>query len=928
MSPAYHSDPTEFPPHLFRPGDVAELQNEAMPTAAAASTSSTVSKQRSAAGNKSKSKHRANQKPATGINAQETSSFDVGSISAVVYRVYENRITVALKRKSTSSCTLSQPSFKATSSSSNKKKSNSKSTSGGEEGLFRLIKVANDSTYDRMKATLLDVAQRIGVGEGVESGVEQELLQMGKDSKKEEHVEKQQDGEKKLQAEAIAEKEVDQGQTVVAVERKQEVGKEDSQPRDAEEQDEVEEDGGGDETESDTADEHPTSIVAESSTSSGTPRSTLLKALLGLSPFTPGVTPEVRSVPHLPIDPPFNAGLNTFQIEAIKKCIYLPGNGSSGTAETDGRGPILPFHLIHGPPGTGKTTTVVELLLQIALGMQLEDRKPQHLIQPTSARDELTTAGPSLRPARILVCGASNLAVDTIAERLLSPSAPWSSTLKENSIRITRIGHPARVLASLTPHTLDAQVERSDANLLVRDIHREIAQHMQELNPDPTAMRSSSSMGTKRLKGSARKDKWELVRSLRKELRHRQAGISTSVLSQAHIVLSTLHGAGDRSLFKTRFDYIIIDEACQALEPSCWIAALKAREDDFGGAKLILAGDHRQLGPTIKSEPIQRFVKMKKIEMRKRIQSERTRRKDAAVQDAPAKHQLQDEEEDEDEDDDSGDEEEQHEESSFEQKSEPWPIRELTLPATIERTMFDRLLAIYGPSCKSLLSVQYRMNTEIMAFPNKAMYDGKLEAHSSCAHIRLGDLPKFEASGGGDGEAEAEEEPWEAPVMFLDTQGANMHEKAGEDSARGKVRVISTESKYNEHEVELVERHVASLVLHGLDPGSIAIIAPYSAQVAALATALRPKYPLIEIGTVDGMQGREKDAVIITLVRSNDKHEVGFLREKRRLNVAMTRAKRHLAIIGDSDTVAAREPYLKAWLDHLQENAVLEYAFT
>ncbi|KAJ5634626.1 hypothetical protein N7528_002468 [Penicillium herquei] len=126
-------------------------------------------------------------------------------------------------------------------------------------------------------------------------------------------------------------------------------------------------------------------------------------------------------------------------------------------------------------------------------------------------------------------------------------------------------------------------------------------------------------------------------------------------------------------------------------------------------------------------------------------------------------------------------------------------------------------------------------------------------------------------------------------------------------------------------EALVVARHVGNLVDAGVRPESIAVITPYNGQLALLSHMLREKYPGLELGSVDGFQGREKEAVVVSLVRSNDKHEVGFLGEKRRLNVAMTRPKRHLCICGDSDTISRGSTFLKHWMDYLEENADLRY---
>jgi DNA polymerase alpha-associated DNA helicase A len=136
----------------------------------------------------------------------------------------------------------------------------------------------------------------------------------------------------------------------------------------------------------------------------------------------------------------------------------------------------------------------------------------------------------------------------------------------------------------------------------------------------------------------------------------------------------------------------------------------------------------------------------------------------------------------------------------------------------------------------------------------------------------------------------------------------------------------SADSKFNENEAVLVERHLELLVKAGLSPSAVSIISPYQAQVALLSRTLRERYVGVEIGSVDGFQGRENEVVIVSLVRSNDKHEVGFLKDHRRLNVAMTRPKRQLCVVGDSDTVSQGSSFLKKWMAYLEEHADLRPA--
>ncbi|KAK7923925.1 hypothetical protein PG985_005979 [Apiospora marii] len=255
----------------------------------------------------------------------------------------------------------------------------------------------------------------------------------------------------------------------------------------------------------------------------------------------------------------------------------------------------------------------------------------------------------------------------------------------------------------------------------------------------------------------------------------------------------------------------------------------------------------------------------------------------------------------------------------------------------LETTLFDRLLSLHGSkSCD---------------FPSDELYDGKLEAADGVRGRLLNDLPGVEDT-----------EDTNEPVVFIDTQGGDYPEKSEEEDTgrKSSVKSLLGDSKSNENEAALAKQHVQKLVDAGVKPEDIAVVTPYNAQVALLAP-LKDQFPGIELGSVDGFQGREKEAIIVTLVRSNSEGEVGFLGEKRRLNVAMTRPKRSLIIIGDSDTVqnclllwicpdvvlgcfpgpfiqtnvtfaadhitlAARgSKFLKNWMEWLEENADLRY---
>ncbi|KAK2807241.1 hypothetical protein FQN50_005528 [Emmonsiellopsis sp. PD_5] len=434
--------------------------------------------------------------------------------------------------------------------------------------------------------------------------------------------------------------------------------------------------------------------------------------------------------------------------------------------------------LIHGPPGTGKTYTLIELIRQLL-------------------RQNL----------RILVCGPSNISVDNIVERLAPLKVP-----------LVRIGHPARLLSTVLDHSLEVLTQTSEAASIVKDVRKEI-------ETKQASIRKTRS-------GRERREIYKDLKELRKEFREREAKCVHNLVSESKVVLATLHGAGGHQLKNQKFDVVIIDEASQALEAQCWVPLLSA-------SKAILAGDHLQLPPTIKSSNIKPDSKPSKGE-------------------EPA---------------DKG-------------------TNKTTKGVTLETTLFDRLLSLHGPTIKRMLTTQYRMHEKIMNFPSQELYESKLIAADAVKLRLLKDLP-YEVE---------ETDDTQGPLVFYDTQGGDFPERA-EEPAGPKQVPIYAESKSNDMEAAVVARHVDNLVAAGVKPEDIAVVTPYNAQLALLSQSLKDKYPGIELGSVDGFQGREKEAVVVSLVRSNPEGEVGFLGEKRRLNVAMTRPKRHLCVCGDSETI-------------------------
>ena len=404
--------------------------------------------------------------------------------------------------------------------------------------------------------------------------------------------------------------------------------------------------------------------------------------------------------------------------------------------------------ILHGPPGTGKTTTLAEVIYQAVA-----------------------------RGDRVLACAPSNTAVDNLLERLIA--------IMPN---VVRVGHPARVFESLRNHTLDELVDKDPSTSVVRDMRREVEE----------IMRAAS----KTLRGNDwRRQKREMyaeANQLRGQIRAIERNVIKSILDGADVICTTTT-IDDELLDDRKFDLVVIDEACQCTEPSVWQAILRAD-------RIVLAGDHCQLPPTVLS-------------------------------DEASKNGMR-------------------------------------------VSLMQRLVEREGESAFRRLTVQYRMHESIMQFSSEAFYEGTLIADASVKAHRLCDLP------------DVAELPLTAePIEFIDTAGAEFDEQIEPDG----------ESKLNPKEANLVIRLVRELMDAGVSPDQIAIIAPYAAQVRLLRTRL--EIAELEIDTVDGFQGREKEVVLISMVRSNPQLEIGFLADTRRTNVALTRAKRKLIVIGDSATL-------------------------
>ena len=370
--------------------------------------------------------------------------------------------------------------------------------------------------------------------------------------------------------------------------------------------------------------------------------------------------------------------------------------------------------------------------------------------------------------------------------------------LAPHKLAIIRLGHPARLLPSVLNHSLDVLTQTSDAAEIVKDVRKE--------------MDAKQASIKKTRNGRERRAIYGDMKELRKEYREREKQCVTTLLRGSKVVLATLHGAGGFQLKNENFDVIIIDEASQALEAQCWVPLLTAK-------KVILAGDHLQLPPTIKS---------------------------SNTKEKPAKAKVDSE------------------------------AKETGLLKTsLEVTLFDRLLNLHGPSLKRMLTTQYRMHEKIMRFASDEMYDSKLIAADAVKTRLLKDLPYI---------VQDTDETRE-PLVFYDTQGGDFPEKSEDEGSEKTTKGgIMSDSKSNDMEAALVKLHLQKLVDAGVLAEDVAIVTPYNAQLVLLAHDLKEKFPGIELGSVDGFQGREKEAIIVSLVRSNPEHEIGFLAEKRRLN--------------------------------------------
>lgn len=449
--------------------------------------------------------------------------------------------------------------------------------------------------------------------------------------------------------------------------------------------------------------------------------------------------------------------------------------------------------LVHGPPGTGKTTTLVEIVRQ-------------HV---RAGRTVLATAD-------------SNVAVDNVVEMLAARGAD-----------VVRVGHPARVTPALRTHTLDHRLRENETWRTSREL-RDRAFGIKDRQDDLThpSGRWRRGMSNEKILSLAEEGRgsrgvpedriremaeWIELQEEAEELFTRSDDLEEEaveeILSAADVVCSTNSTAGSELMAGRRFDVVAVDEATQATEPSCLVPLVL-------GDRWVLAGDHRQLPPTVLS-------------------------REAASR-------------------------------------------------GLDRSLFERLAERHGEDVLEMLTMQYRMHEKIMTFSAERFYGGRLRAAEEVWDHTLRDLGYDDSR--VDGDLRRILLP-EEPVVFLDTAGMETRERQRGDSP----------SRENPEEAELVGRLADNLRWAGIDERDIGVISPYADQADLIDRQLEAEG--LEVHTVDGFQGREKEAIVISLVRSNDRGEVGFLRDVRRLNVALTRARRKLVVVGDSGTVGSEEIY-------------------
>ena len=446
--------------------------------------------------------------------------------------------------------------------------------------------------------------------------------------------------------------------------------------------------------------------------------------------------------------------------------------------------------IVHGPPGTGKTTTLVEAINETLM-----------------------------RESQVLVCAQSNMAVDWISEKLV-----------DRGINVLRIGNPTRVNDKMLGFTYERRFESHPDYPQLWAIRKAI----RELRKN-------------RKKGSENyHQKMERLKSRAAEIEIR---INSELFGEARVIACTLVGSAHRLLEGMKFGTLFIDEAAQALEAACWIPMRRA-------SRVILAGDHCQLPPTVKSIA--------------------------------------------------------------------------ALRAGLGKTLMERI-AENKPEVVTLLKIQYRMNDEIMRFSSDWFYGGKVESAPQIKYRSVLDYDhpitwidtgeeseerrvKSEEFNSSSDDASEESEEQENSSLFTHHSSLYKEQFVGESFGRiNKAEAELTLLTLAEYFTKIGKQRVLE---ERIDVG---IISPYRAQVQYLKKLIKkyeffkPYRRLISVNTVDGFQGQERDVILISLVRSNDEGQIGFLKDLRRMNVAMTRARMKLIILGNKDTMTKHPFYKKLW---------------
>lgn len=409
--------------------------------------------------------------------------------------------------------------------------------------------------------------------------------------------------------------------------------------------------------------------------------------------------------------------------------------------------------VVHGPPGTGKTTTLVEAIFETLR-----------------------------RESQVLVCAQSNMAVDWISEKLV-----------DRGINVLRIGNPTRVNDKMLSFTYERRFEAHPDYPQLWSIRKAIRELRQQ-----------------RKHADSWHQKMDRLKSRATELELR---IRSSLFGEARVIASTLTGAANRVLEGEKYSTLFIDEAAQALEAACWIAIRKA-------GRVVLAGDHCQLPPTVKSI--------------------------------------------------------------------------MALKGGLGKTLMERIVE-NKPETVTLLKMQYRMNEQIMKFSSEWFYNGMVESAPMVSHRGILD--------------------YDIPMMWIDTAECDGKEEfVGENF--GRINRAEAELTLQTLQQYLEKIGKQRILEESIDVG---IISPYRAQVQLLRKELRkreffrPYRHLLTVNTVDGFQGQERDIILISLVRSNDGGDIGFLRDLRRMNVAITRARMKLIILGSSETMTSHPFYKKLY---------------